>query len=263
MNEIIIPALTLWQRELIHFFRQPSRIAAALGTPLLFWIFLGSGIGSSFRLGGDAGLNYLEYFYPGTLLLVVLFTAIFSSLSLIEDRQEGFWLSVMVAPVSRTGPVLGKTLGGASLAFLQGMLFVGLAPLLGIPLGPGQVLALAGVIFLNAFALTCLGFAFAWRIESSQGFHGVMNMLLFPMWLLSGALFPVSGASAWIRGAMTVNPLSYGLAAIQHVLYDGAEMPFPFASLTVCLGVLSLFSLATFLVAFRLAQKRSGQAAKG
>ncbi len=261
IREILLPAWTLWQRELVRFFRQRSRVAAALGTPLLFWLFLGSGLGTSFRLTGQSGeLNYLEYFYPGTLLLVVLFTAVFSSLSLIEDRKEGYWLSVLVAPVSRSGPVLGKTLGGATLAFLQGMLLLALAPLVGIHPGPLQLLGLAGVIFLNAFAITCLGFAFAWRIDSSEGFHGVMNMVLFPMWLLSGALFPVSGASFWLRWAMQLNPLSYGLASLQHLLYDSSQMPAPLASPATCLVVISLFALVTFLLAFLLAQQQSARA---
>ncbi len=262
MRDIFLPAFTLWQREVVHFLRQRSRVAAALGTPLIFWLFLGSGLGSSFRAaGGDGGQGYLEYFYPGTLLLVILFTAIFSSLSLIEDRKEGFWLSVLVAPVPRTGPLLGKTLGGATLAFAQGMLLVALAPLVGFSLTAAQLAALAGVIFLNAFAVTCLGFAFAWRMESTQGFHGVMNMVLFPMWLLSGALFPASGASSWMRWVMTLNPLSYGLGSMQHVLDAEARISTPLASLPVCLAVTAGFALAAFVTAYALAQRQSAGSA--
>ncbi len=136
MKNLLLPAYTIWKREIVRFLRQRSRVLAALGTPLLFWFFLGSGLGSSFRPQSlPVEMHYLQYFYPGTLMLVILFTSIFSSISLIEDRKEGFLLSVLVAPVSRSGPVMGKILGGATLAFLQGLVFVALAPLAGLSLG--------------------------------------------------------------------------------------------------------------------------------
>ncbi len=259
MTKFLLPAATLWWREIIRFLRQRSRVGAALGTPLLFWLFLGSGIGSSFKSeAAPPGMNYLEYFYPGTLILVILFTSIFSSISLIEDRKEGFLLSVLAAPISRSGPVMGKILGGATLAFLQGFIFVLFAPLVGIPLTLGKIALLAGVVFVNAFALTSLGFAFAWQIDSTQGFHGVMNLVLFPMWLLSGALFPAAGASAWVQWTMFFNPLTYGLAALQAVFYGsasplGAGLP----SLATSMAVISVFGLAAFLAAFQLAQRRT------
>ncbi len=261
MKNFFLPAATLWWRELIRFLRQRSRVGAALGTPLLFWLFLGSGIGSSFRSdAAPGGMNYLEYFYPGTLILVILFTSIFSSISLIEDRKEGFLLSVLVAPVSRSGPVFGKILGGATLAFLQGFIFILLAPLVGIPLTLGKIPLLAGVVFLNAFALTSLGFAFAWQIDSTQGFHGVMNMVLFPMWLLSGALFPAAGASAWVQWTMFLNPLTYGLAALQAVFYGpGSGLTATLPSLLVSVSVITLFGLAAFLAAFQLAQRSTAK----
>lgn len=254
---LMLPAASMWRRELIRFIRQRSRLAAALGTPLLFWVFLGSGIGSSFRSHtAPVDISYLEYFYPGTLLLVILFTSIFSSISLIEDRKEGFFRSVLVAPVTRSGPILGKILGGATLAFLQAFVFVLLAPLAGVSLDLWKVFTVAGVLFLNAFGLTSLGFAFAWQIDSSQGFHAVMNAILFPMWVLSGALFPSSGASGWVQWVMLFNPLSYGLAALQHVLIGEngvAHLPGRLQSV----GIMALFSLAAFLAAFLLAQRRT------
>ena len=184
-----LPVATLWWRELVHFYRQRSRMAGALGTPLLFWLLIGAGFGDSFRTatapgGGTAG--YLEFFFPGTALLIVLFTSIFSTMSVIEDRHEGFLLSVLVAPIPRSALVLGKVLGGATLALVQGLLFVLLAPLIGLRFGLAGALEVALVLFLTSFALTALGFYFAWRIDSVQGYHGVMNLVLMPMWLLSG-----------------------------------------------------------------------------
>ncbi|HYN22248.1 MAG TPA: ABC transporter permease, partial [Thermoanaerobaculia bacterium] len=190
---------TLWRRELVRFFRQPSRMAGAAGSPLLFWILIGSGLSGSFRLpGGPADLDYLEYFFPGTMVLVLLFAAIFSTISVIEDRNQGFLQGVLVAPVSRATIALGKVLGGATLAWLQSLAFLALAPLSGIRLTVQSALAAAGVLAVLGISLTAVGFAFAWRVDSVQGFHAVMNLLLVPMWLLSGAFFPPSGAPVWL-----------------------------------------------------------------
>ncbi len=227
----------------------------ALGTPLVFWILIGSGVGESFRpAAAPDDLHYLVYFYPGTILLMLLFTAIFSTISLIEDRREGFLLSVLVSPVSRAGVVLGKILGGATLAFLQGLVFLLLAPLAGISLGLGQILWMMCVMALIALSLTGLGFVIAWQSESIQGFHAVMNLLLVPMWILSGALFPFSGASTWIQLLMRINPLSYEVSLLRHALHSevpamGTRLPSFAASLVVTLlFVLVVFGVSLWLV---------------
>lgn len=212
---------TLWKRELVRFFRQRSRIFGALGTPLIFWLFLGSGLGDSFRAPASGGeMNYLEFFFPGTILMVILFTTIFSSFSIIEDRKEGFLLSVLVAPVPRSAIVLGKILGSATLAAIQGMLLLLASPLVGIPITLLQFVAAGAVLFLISLCLSSLGFLTAWKSESTQGFHSIMNTLLIPMWLLSGAIFPLEGAFPWIKWIMQVNPLTYSLIAIRKILYD-------------------------------------------
>ncbi|HKI06252.1 MAG TPA: ABC transporter permease [Thermoanaerobaculia bacterium] len=243
-----LAAYTLWRRELTRFFRQPSRIAGAAGTPLIFWLLVGSGLSGSFRLpGGPAGLDYLEYFFPGTVALVLLFAAIFSNISVIEDRNQGFLQGVLVAPVPRSEIVAGKVLGGATLAWLQGLAFLALAPVSGIHLTWLSALKAAGVLALLAIGLTSLGFAFAWKLDSTQGFHAVMNLVLFPMWLLSGSLFPASGAPAWLSAAMWLNPLTYGIAALRWAFYGGsavlgAGMPGPALSV----GVTAAMALAAF-----------------
>lgn len=221
MTNSLLTIFMLWQREVIRFYRQPSRIIGALGSPLVFWLLIGSGIGTSFQtdVGGGHAVAYLEYFFPGTLLMILLFTAIFSTFSLIEDRKEGFLQGVLVAPVPRISIAAGKILGGATLAWMQGVLFLLLLPFLGIHLPPQQWIGLLLSMFLAAFSLTGLGFIIAWRMSSIQGFHAIMNLFLIPLWLLSGALFPAEGASPWLRVVMKFNPLSYELFLMRKAFY--------------------------------------------
>jgi ABC-2 type transport system permease protein len=250
-----LPAFTLWWREIVRFYRQKTRVVGVLASPLVFWIVLGSGFGNSFRSGAGQGQeHYMDYFYPGTLILIVLFTSIFAMMSLIEDRKEGFLLSVMVAPVPRSAIVLGKVLGGTTLAAIQGLIFLVFAPFAGVHLNPLQVLLVAVVVFLVSFALTALGFAIAWPMDSTSAFHGIINLFLIPLWLLSGALFPLSGASGWIRVLMYLNPLTYGVEALRDLLYPGVDTKFPLAS---SIATLLLFSLVMFSLAFLMANRRT------
>src|SRR6476620_11653757 len=165
MTSTLLPAISLTHRELIRFLRQRNRVIGALATPIVFWMLVGGGMGRSFRAPGlPDGENYIQFFFPGTILMILLFTAIFSTISIIEDRREGFLQSVLVAPVSRMSIVLGKVLGGTILAFAQGFLFLLLAPTVHIHLTlPGVLIALL-VMLLLSFSLTCLGFCIAWRM---------------------------------------------------------------------------------------------------
>jgi ABC-2 type transport system permease protein len=189
---------------------------------LLFWILLGGGFSASFRPPGTPeGTAYLEYFYPGIITLVLLFTAIFATISTVEDRREGFLQAVLVAPVTRSSIVLGQALGGATLALVQGVLLLLLAPAAGISLTMSGVVAAVAVMFVISFGLTSLGLVIAWRMESVQGFHAIMNLILIPIWLLSGAFFPAAGVPAWLEWAMRLDPLTYGVAAFRRCLYLG------------------------------------------
>ncbi len=246
-----LSAATLWQRELVRFFRQPSRIIGALGTPLLFWVLIGSGLGSSFRpAGSETDVHYLQYFFPGTLLLIVMFTSIFSSFSLIEDRKEGFLQAVLVSPASRGSIVLGKVLGGTTLALLQALIFACLAPLAGIGIHSTTGFMVAAAVFPIALALTSLGFALAWPMDSMQGFHGIMNLLLMPMWLLSGALFPASGASGWVKVIMDANPLTYGLNLLRYAL--SPELVPAGTNMTVSVIVTAAFAVITYALSWMI-----------
>jgi ABC-2 type transport system permease protein len=247
-------ASVLWRREMIRFLRQRSRIAGALGSPLIFWLLLGSGVGSSFSPGGPSGnMGYLEYFFPGTVVLILLFTSIFSTISIIEDRKEGFLQAVLVAPIPRSAFVFGKLLGGTSLALMQGVLFMLLAPMAGIPYSviPQTLLMLA----LVAFALTALGYVIAWRMDSTQGFHAIMNLFLIPMWLLCGAVFPSTGAPEWLQWVIAVNPLTYGLAAVRWTIYGASASAMGLPPFGLALGVTAGFGALVFGAAIAMTRR--------
>src|SRR5881409_1283835 len=143
-DELLLPAFTLWWREVVRFYRQRSRVVGVIASPVVFWLVIGSGFGTSFRSGESAGQqHYLDYFYPGALIIIVLFTSIFTMMSVIEDRKEGFLLSVLVAPVPRSAIVLGKVLGGTTLSTIQGLIFLAFAPLVGVHVSPGDFLLVA------------------------------------------------------------------------------------------------------------------------
>ena len=252
---VLLPAFTLWWREVVRFYRQRARVAGVILSPLLFWIVIGSGFGTSFRSGQGAGQqHYLDYFFPGALVMIILFTSIFTMMSVIEDRNEGFLLSVLVAPVPRSAIVLGKVLGGTTLAAFQGLIFLVFAPLVGIHLTLGSFGLIVLTVFLVSFALTALGFAIAWPMDSTQSFHAIINLFLIPLWLLSGALFPLSGASGWMRALMYINPLTYGVEALRTLMYPGAPSTF---SLSASIMTLLLFTLFMFGLAFALANRKS------
>jgi ABC-2 type transport system permease protein len=257
--EIRLPAFTLWWREIVRFYRQKARVVGVILSPLLFWVVLGSGFGTSFRSGQASGQqNYLDYFYPGTLVMIILFTAIFTMMSVIEDRNEGFLLSVLVAPVPRAAIVLGKVLGGTTLAAIQGLVFLVFAPLVGVRFTIASFCLIVLTVFLVAFALTALGFAIAWPMDSTQAFHAIINLFLIPLWLLSGALFPLSKASLWIRWIMYANPLTYGVEALRTLMYPDAPSSFSFEfSLTSSILTLVLFAFFMFGLAFVLANRRT------
>ena len=254
----LLPTWTLLVREVVRFYRQPTRVVGALATPIVFWLILGFGLGRSFQSTmNTTGTGYLEYFFPGTILMILLFTSIYSTISIIEDRQEGFLQSVLVAPVSRASIVLGKMLGATAIAVAQGMLFLLFAPLTGMNVALSSILPMFALFTLISFGLTGLGFFIAWKLESTQGFHGIMNVLLFPMWLLSGAAFPASGAPKVVGWLMELNPLTYGLSMIRRLLYSGqslqlAELP----SYTLSLAVSFAFALTLFAVSLRAVSRK-------
>jgi ABC-2 type transport system permease protein len=218
----------------VRFLRQKNRVFGALGQPIIFWILFGAGLGSA-KVGEDA-LGY-AHFFPGTLVMILLFTAIFATISIIEDRREGFLQGVLVAPIPRWSMVLGKVLGGTAIAMLQGIIFLVLGWLAGVlgwfqVISPtvGGVIAALVLMFVVSIALTGLGFLIAWRMDSTQGFHAIMSVFLLPMWLLSGAFFPMD-VGGWLGWIIRINPLTYGVAGLRYYLQNGdvatAYLPSP------------------------------------
>ncbi len=254
-SRFLWPAWTLAEREVTRFLRQRSRLIGALGQPIIFWILFGVGFSGSFALQNDSGasVGYQEYFVPGVAAMIVLFTAIFSTISIIEDRHEGFLQGVLVSPASRLAIVVGKLLGGTILSVLQAGVFLALAiilPKLGLAPQPSwSINIVSGILIilwltLVGLGLTGLGYMLAWRTDSVQGFHSLMSVLLFPMWLMSGAFFPASG-SVWMQWVIRLNPLTYGVAGLRRLMYDkGSPALEGLPEWPLCLSVSILFCLA-------------------
>lgn len=268
----VAAAWALAHRELVRFFRQRTRVIGALGQPLIFWVLFGAGLHGSFRApewaeGMSREMSYQEYFFPGVAVMIILFTAIFSTISIIEDRREGFLQGVLVAPIPRRVLVCGKLVGGALLAVLQASLFlvigpvlalIGLSPTISLHLGILDVSLLLAFLLLLSLALTGLGYTIAWPMQSTQGFHAIMSVFLMPMWLLSGAFFPGSGAG-WLAWIIRLNPLTYGVAGLRRLLYPQTSQA-AFAglpSLATCVTVTAVFALTCVVIATAMTRQRS------
>ncbi len=240
MNELSLPsrlnaAWMLARREWTRFFRQRNRVTAAVLQPLLFWLLFGTGLSGSFASAG--GENFLQFFLPGTVALIVLFTAIFATISVIEDRREGFMQSVLVSPVGRFPVLIGKVLGGGAIAWVQALLFLFLVYLVAgvthsssLPTVSTSLPLLMLLLAIIAIAMCALGMIVAWPMESTQGFHAIMMLGLMPMWLLAGTFFPIpawsihgpadgAGWGGWaLAGVMQANPLSYSMLELRRLI---------------------------------------------
>lgn len=264
------PMQSLCKREMLRFWRQKSRLFGSLAQPLVFWVVFGAGLSGSFQYSVTSNQNasYQEYFLPGSAVLIVMFTAIFSSISVIEDRQEGFLQGVLVAPISNVAIVSGKVAGGVLLAVSQAMLFLGLGflvcafgwgPPLGMAISGPSSFALLVLLILMATWLGALGFSIAWKLNSVQGFHALMSVGLIPMWLVSGAVFPVP-ASGWMHWLMWANPLMYGVAGVRRLLYSetivASDLPRLAACFLVSAGTTAVFVTVAMCVIGNRAQGR-------
>lgn len=248
--------LTLWRRDVTRFFRDRPRVIGGIVPPVVFWLLIGSGLGTAVRVpGAPEGMTFLQYFYAGTLVLIVLFTSIFATISIIEDRREGFLQSVLVAPVSRVSIVLGKVLGSATVGLAQGAAFLLLAASAGLHPGLHGYLLAVAVLALASVGLTALGFCIAWVLDSTQGFHAVMNLFLIPMWMLSGALFPAQTAPRALRALIALNPVSYAVTGLQHALLPDAAGPGA-ADPGTCLLVLAAFAAVMLAAGTLVASRR-------
>jgi ABC-2 type transport system permease protein len=206
-------------RDLIRTYQDRIRFVSALVQPLLFLFVLGSGL-SSLTARSTGSLDLRTFMYPGVLATSTLFTAIFSAVSIVWDREFGFLREMLVAPVRRSSIILGKGLGGATIATIQAVVVLALAPLVHVPLSIGLVLTLLGEVFLLSFTLTALGLAVVVRITQVQTVMGLMQVLLLPLSFLSGALYPLSGLPTWLSIAVRLNPLTYAVHPVRTAVFN-------------------------------------------
>jgi len=208
----------VWQRELLRYKGDRLRIVTSLFQPLIFLFVLGGGL-SNLASGGTDGVDLRTFMYPGALSMAVLFTAIFSAASVVWDREYGFLREMLVAPVRRGSIVVGKCLGGATVASIQGLLVIALAPLVDVPYRFEMIVALVGLQLLLAFTVTAFGVMAAARITQMQSFMALTQMLLMPLLFLSGALFPVTGLPQWLEVLNRLDPITYVVDPIRHVVF--------------------------------------------
>jgi ABC-2 type transport system permease protein len=228
----------LWLRQIKRYLRSRARIVGSLGQPILFLVALGFGLGPVYERAG--GGNYLQLIAPGIIAMSILFTAVFSGIEIIWDRQFGFLKETMVAPVPRWTIMLGRTLGGATVATLQGIIVFCIAFLVGFR--PNDMLLLVPALFAMfsiALLFTAVGTAIACKLEDMQGFQLIMNFLVMPLFFLSGALFPLQGIPRGLQIATRIDPLTYGVDALRGLLTDGAQFHvlFDFAILWILIVI--------------------------
>ena len=208
-------AYTIWYRDVLRFSRDRTRIVAALGQPLLYLFVFGTGLAPAMSASTGGALDFRQFMFPGILAMAVLFTAIFSAVSIVWDREFGFLKEVMVAPVSRAAVALGKVAGGATVAMFQGIIVLLLAPIVGVKLAAPQVVMMIGLMLLLAIVMTSFGILIAARQKTMEGFQMMMNFLLMPMFFLSGAFFPLKNVPLWMAWLSRLDPVTYGVDALR------------------------------------------------
>ncbi len=248
----------IWLRDIVRFKSERARIVSAFAQPLIYLTVMGTGLGATVRVAAaPPGFSYMAFMYPGILGMTVLFTSLFSAISVIWDREFGFLREILVAPISRASIVLGKVLGGATVATFQGMVLLLLAPIVGVPLGAGQIAELGIVMFLAASALTSLGLAIASRMSSMEGFQVVMNFLVIPMWLLSGAFFPLRGLPGWMVILTRIDPLTYAVDALRGIVYARAPLAGALVAHSYALDVAVVMGFLVVMLGLALGTFRS------
>lgn len=243
MNNELIAIYSMWKREVIRFLRSKSRIIGSLATPFLFLAVLGSGLNGAMGASAGHGVNYLDFITPGVLAMVLLTGSIFSGSIVIMDRQFGFLKETLIAPVSRTSIVIGKAIGGATTAVIQGCIMLLIAVVvLGVKINLMSLLFAIPLMALICMALVSLGVALASMIEDMQGFHLIMNFLVMPMFFLSGALFPLNNSPQLLQYLSYLDPLTYAVESLRYLLLGTSNMP-----ITLSVSVLVIFFVATNL----------------
>lgn len=217
----------LWYRDLLRFFRDRGRIIGSLAQPILFLFVFGVGLSPAMGSlgGGQGGLNYLQFIFPGVISMAILFTAIFGAVSIVWDREFGFLKEMLVAPVPRWSLAVGKALGGSTTSMLQGVIMLIFAPVVGVSISLRVVIELIPLMFILSFALSAMGLFIAARMKSMEGFQLIMNFLMLPLFFLSGALFPLSNLPSWLMILTRIDPATYGVDAIRKVALSAGTLP--------------------------------------
>ena len=215
-------AAVVWQREMIRFGRDRSRIVSSLVQPVLFLFVLGTGLSSLIASNGD--VDFRTFLFPGVLATSVLFTAAFSGISMVWDREFGFLREMLVAPVSTTAILTGKCLGGATVATLQSLIILALAPLVGVPYNLVMMVLLVGLLFLMAFMICALGLFLSARVKQVQSAMPLVQLTITPLMFLSGSLFPLSNLPGWLHVATTLNPMTYAVEPIRSTVFDHLDL---------------------------------------
>jgi len=208
---------TMWYRDVLRFWHDKARMLSALLFPVFFLFMFGSGLQGSIGVM-SGGINFTQFMYPGIIAMSVLMGSFMSGVSIVWDREFGFLKEVLVAPISRMSVALGRTLGSATVATIQGIMILVLAPLIDVSLTAWNVLALIPLMFLLAGSMGSLGILLASRIKSTEAFQAIMQMLMFPMIFLSGVFFPMQNLPSWMSFIVKINPASYGVASIRQVM---------------------------------------------
>ena len=221
---------TIWYRDLLRFWRDKMRMVTSLAFPLLFLIVFGSGLSASMGMLAP-GVDFSKFIFPGIIGMTVLITSFMSGVSVVWDREFGFLKEVLVAPISRVAVAAGKTLGGATIALIQGIIILLFAPLFGLTVSPGILPQLLPIMFLVACALSAMGILLASRIKSLEAHQAVMQLLMFPMIFLSGVFFPVDNVPAWMNVLVKINPATYAIDPIRQLML-GAE-PASYLGITI------------------------------
>lgn len=225
----------VWQRELVRFFRDRVRIVTSLAQPVLFLFIMGTGLSPLVQTGGEK-FDFRTFMFPGVVAMTVLFTAIFSAISIVWDREFGFLREMLVAPVSRGSLVVGKCLGGATVATFQGAIMLTLAGFVHVPYSPALMATLVAEMAITAFALTAFGIVLAARMQQVQSFQVVVQFFVLPLFFLSGAVFPLTRLPAWLRALTRIDPLSYAVDAMRRAVFAHVSAP-PAAARTLNQGV--------------------------
>ncbi len=248
----------IWLRDLKRHFRDRARIFGSLGTPIIFIFILGQGLGSSIgqNLPAAAGgaLDYKTFMFPGILGMTVLFAGVFASVSIVWDREFGFLKEMLVAPVPSWSIALGKVISGATIASFQGCLMLLLAPLVGVSISPLMIAKLLPTMFLVACSMTGLGVLVASRLKSMQGFQIIMNFIMMPMFFISGAMFPLGNAPAWMDTLAKIDPLTYGVDALRSIMLADVPSRYPLA---VDLGMIALIAASLLGIAISAFSRQS------